>query len=157
MQTAEQIAANEQAADELGLPHEESDVDPVAWAAAKVRAARSNTIEELQSTIRRVEGERDVLQRWKSEQLQVESEWNEQELAKLLGATLGQSCRKVIQEKVPELIADASALADALEELQSYACDGGHSPSEHNEMMKEVNTAISAFRQKHTKTESPAS
>jgi len=46
----------------------------------------------------------DELARWKSEMLQVESQWDEQALAKLLGGQPGRSCRKIIQEKVPELV-----------------------------------------------------
>lgn len=44
------------------------------------------------------------LQDWKESMLAVEREWDEQRIAKLLGARPGQSCRKIINERVPVLI-----------------------------------------------------
>ncbi len=64
------------------------------------------------------------LKRWKAEAQAVEAEWNPQDLAKMLGATLGQSCRQVIQRRVPEILAEnanlraaADGLAEALEKV----------------------------------------
>lgn len=54
------------------------------------------------------------LKRWKAEAQTVEAEWNPQELAKLLGANLGQSCRQVIQKRVPEILAENAKLRAAL-------------------------------------------
>jgi len=54
------------------------------------------------------------LKRWKAEAQTVEAEWNPQELAKLLGASLGQSCRQVIQKRVPEILAENAKLRVAL-------------------------------------------
>lgn len=49
---------------------------------------------------------RDRLAEWKSAATLVESEWDEQHLAKLLGAKPGESCRKAIMKRVPEILAE---------------------------------------------------
>lgn len=48
------------------------------------------------------------LQAWKDQQMKVESEWNPNELAGLLGANLGESQRVVIQREVPKLVEKAA-------------------------------------------------
>ena len=53
--------------------------------------------DEAQAEIKR-------LQDWKESQMAVESEWDAQMLAKKLGAPIGSSCRKAIQERVLSLI-----------------------------------------------------
>lgn len=57
------------------------------------------------------------LKRWKAEAQAVEAEWNPQELAKMLGASLGQSCRQVIQKRVPEILAEQAKLRAAADGL----------------------------------------
>jgi hypothetical protein len=44
-------------------------------------------------------------------------EWDEQSLAKQLGARLGDSCRKVISTRVPEVLAENKALKDTLQRV----------------------------------------
>lgn len=74
------------------------------------------------------EREIQALQRWKSKALQVESEWDEQKLAKLLGGALGQSCRKIIAERVPEVLEENERLKKELAEYEleeaCKACGG---------------------------------
>lgn len=54
------------------------------------------------------------LQGWKDSMMALEREWDQQHIAKLLGAKLGQSCRKVVNERVPVLVAERAILIDAL-------------------------------------------
>jgi len=65
----------------------------------------------LRDHARRLEHERDELREWKKEQLAVESEWNPQEVARLLDIPLGGSIRAAILPKI-------SNLREKLEELQ---------------------------------------
>lgn len=65
---------------------------------------------------RQLEREVNALQDWKNSALAVGSELDAQRIAKLLGARLGESCYKVIQEKVPELVAERDRLFRALYE-----------------------------------------
>lgn len=44
------------------------------------------------------------LQSWKFQALLVESEWDPQKIATMLGARPGESCRKVIMREVPKMI-----------------------------------------------------
>lgn len=52
------------------------------------------------------------LRAWKESALAVEREWDAQALATMLGAKLGQSCRKAIAEKVPALLSELAQLRD---------------------------------------------
>jgi BMFP domain-containing protein YqiC len=54
------------------------------------------------------------LEDWKAQTMRVESEWDEQKLAKMLGGNLGESCRKIIQKRVPELLARIAKLEQQL-------------------------------------------
>jgi hypothetical protein len=65
-----------------------------------------------------------ILRDWKAQQMQVESQWDEQQIAKLLGAKLGQSCRKVIQEKVPQLVTLLEEAREALEMFSGHYSSG---------------------------------
>ena len=53
------------------------------------------------------------LQAWKDSAMEVEREWDAQAIAKSLGAIPGQSCRRVIAKRVPELLAELAALKSA--------------------------------------------
>lgn len=57
--------------------------------------------------------QRKQLQAWKDSMMALEREWDQQRIAKLLGGQLGKSCRKIINERVPALV----ALTDEMEEL----------------------------------------
>lgn len=69
---------------------------------------RTDTLEEMgcltPTFLRQLEREINTLRQWKQEALLVESEWDEQHIAKLLGAKPGESCRKVIMKRVPEIL-----------------------------------------------------
>ena len=54
--------------------------------------------------------ERDDLKAWKESALAVESEWDVQELAKMLGAKPGQSCRRAIHEGALKLLHEVDSL-----------------------------------------------
>lgn len=73
----------------------------LAFLAALPPAEQSAEIEKLKAELA-------VLKQWKSEQLQVESEWNPQMLANKLGVGLGQSCRAGIQKAVLALLEQPS-------------------------------------------------
>jgi regulator of replication initiation timing len=50
------------------------------------------------------------LKAWKESALSVYAEMDEQAIAKMLGGELGKSCRKIIAEKVPQLLKENAAL-----------------------------------------------
>ncbi len=58
------------------------------------------------SFARQLETELNEALAWKASALLAEREWDEQYLAKLLGAKLGESTRKVIMKRVPEILAE---------------------------------------------------
>ena len=80
----------------------------------KVRKER----DELLAEIKR-------LQDWKESQMAVESEWDAQMLAKKLGAPIGSSCRKEIQERVLSLIEENKRLTELLDACTIHSC-GDH-------------------------------
>lgn len=70
------------------------------------------------------------LRRWKTEQMAVESSWDEQAVAKLLGLTLGQSIRPQIQSAIDRLMKerdearkDAERLASCLSSMAARFCE----------------------------------
>lgn len=63
-------------------------------------------LDERNELLREVE----QLRAWKESALAVEREWDEQAIAKMLGGQLGRSCRKIISEKVPELVKRVEAM-----------------------------------------------
>ena len=65
---------------------------------------------------RQLEREVNALKAWKESALAVSAELDAQRIAKLLGARLGESCCKVINDKVPELVAERDRLFRALYE-----------------------------------------
>lgn len=90
--------------------------------------------------LREAESERDQLRAWKDSALTVESEWDIQHLAKLCGATLGQSCRVAISravQEIPELRTTNAELLSALRGLL-YEYDD-----------REAQFGSDCFRQKH--------
>jgi hypothetical protein len=72
---------------------------------------------------------RKSLQDWKDSMMAVEREWDQQRIAKLLGAKLGQSCRKVVNERVPVLVAERAILIDALREIANEDYRGNRTHS----------------------------
>lgn len=80
-------------------------------AAERQRAdAAESRCECLSKNLSSVNAKLRELENWKQEQMQVESEWDAQDIAKQLGGWPGQSCRKVISDKVPLLIANVKRL-----------------------------------------------
>ena len=75
----------------------------------------SNRCAQAEGKLATLQAERDQLRAWKESALAVESEWDEQKIAEMLGAAPGQSCRKIITEKVPALIAERDTLRAALD------------------------------------------
>ena len=76
-------------------------------------------IEALVERARQLEQELNEALAWKQSMLAVESEWDEQKLASMLGGSLGQSCRKIIQEAVPKLVEERDQLRKICDELAS--------------------------------------
>ena len=74
-------------------------------------------VKEFESLARKLEKENIALRAWKESALAVERELNAQTTAKLLGARLGESCHKVIAEKVPQLVAENAKLREVLNRL----------------------------------------
>jgi len=83
------------------------DESPARLAVAKAFLAALPPAEQS-AEIEKLKAELASLQQWKSEQLQVESEWNPQMLANKLGVGLGQSCRAGIQKAVLALLEQPS-------------------------------------------------
>ena len=80
-------------------------------AAERQRAdAAESRCECLSKNLSSVNAKLRELENWQREQMQVESEWDAQDIAKQLGGWPGQSCRKVISDKVPLLIANVKRL-----------------------------------------------
>lgn len=71
---------------------------------AHINQSLAGHLSEVRKELEKSEAELARLQQWKSEQLQVESEWDFQMLAKKLGVGLGQSCRAGIQKAVLALL-----------------------------------------------------
>lgn len=69
--------------------------------------------------------ERDQLLAWKDSALELEREWDQQALAKMLGGTLGHSCRRIISEKVPLLIAERNQLRAEADDVRQAAKSNG--------------------------------
>ncbi len=79
--------------------------------------AASRDAEDARQQLAAVTEERDELFAWKQSALAVESEWDAQAIARSLGATLGQSVRKVIAKRVPEILAQLAELSKDRERL----------------------------------------
>ena len=70
-------------------------------------------LEEVIAKLGEAERERDECRDWKAQQMAVESQWDCQAIAKMLGAQLGESCRVVIAREVPKLIAERDTMKEA--------------------------------------------
>jgi hypothetical protein len=70
----------------------------------------------MHSIARRLLFERDRLLDWKASAMAVEREWDPQAIAKMLGARLGQSCRAVVAERVPQLMRVNARQAEMIRE-----------------------------------------
>jgi len=96
------------------------------WEAFRDLEASYNSMSERLHCMTR---ERDELARWKKEAMAVESEWDEQALAELVGAPLGSSCRKAIAAAIPRLIAERDEASRKLQLCRErlwtlvYRCD----------------------------------
>lgn len=96
---------------------------------AEIPQHNPNEIGEAIDLVLSAASERDDLRAWKDSALAVESEWDEQATAKLLGVPLGMSCRKGIGEKVPLLIQERDRLSAEVGALHEHkaqqlaACD----------------------------------
>jgi hypothetical protein len=96
----------------------------------------------------------EYLRDWKAQQMQVESQWDEQQIAKLLGAKPGQSCRKVIQEKVPQLVALTADLHNLIAQwqkaadtyLRQHPIPPGSRPTEITQEQQHCANSAGAFR-----------
>ena len=87
---------------------------------------QNNTCRDLRDELDEANAKIIKLENWKSQQLAVESEWDAQATAKLLGSKLGQSCRQVIAKRVPELITELNeANADRLRLRECVGCGCG--------------------------------
>lgn len=65
------------------------------------------------------------LEAWKAEVMAVEANWDEQAIARMLGARLGESTRTAIQREVPILVDRAKRLHEAGQDAIDYI-DGKH-------------------------------
>lgn len=78
----------------------------------RTELVRKSELDQLQSQVSRLE-------QWKSEQLQLESMWNEQSVGRLLGVRLGEMIRPNIEPKIIELLGRISELERRNKELSS--------------------------------------
>lgn len=76
-------------------------------------------IQKMETRANRLEEMVDRLEDWKDSALEVEREWDVQAIAKMLGGELGDSCRRVIAEKVPLLLADNVRLTETIAVLKA--------------------------------------
>jgi len=76
----------------------------------KGAAAATRRAEEAEAENIKLQAEMERLREWKKGAMAVEQEWDAQEISKMLGGQLGQSCRKIVAEKVPQLIARVKEL-----------------------------------------------
>lgn len=67
--------------------------------------------------IAHLQRENAALRAWKESALAVEREWDAQVTAKILGARLGESCRRAIAREVPKLVVENAALRADKERL----------------------------------------
>ncbi len=71
----------------------------------------------------KLERENTELRAWKESALAVEREWDAQVTAKILGARLGESCRRAIAREVPKLVVENAALRTVLKRWLKVADD----------------------------------
>lgn len=64
------------------------------------------------------------LQAWKDAAVEVESKWDAQAIARLLGGALGESTRTVIAREVPRLVERVKRLEEAGERMRLLCADG---------------------------------
>lgn len=81
-------------------------------------------LEFMQKELETLRTERDALLRWKTEMLQVESQWDPQEVAKLLQIRLGANVRVEIQPKIEGLLSRKDELAKALVNVMVNGVEG---------------------------------
>lgn len=72
--------------------------------------------DELKDHAFKLERERDELAKWKDEQTYVESQWNEQAVAKELGLPLGTDIRKNILPAIQQLKSERDAMLEVIRE-----------------------------------------
>lgn len=78
----------------------------------------------------------ETLQSWKTQQMEVESKWDAQRVASLLGIAVGQDIRSNIE---PKICAILSAVKGACIELD-YACS--HDPAANKNRVREARTIL---------------
>jgi len=92
--------------------------------------------------------ENDKLTRWKAEAQEVESEWDVQAVAKLLGIELGKSIRPRIQPKIEELIAKNNKLLAEVSEERKQRMENAFQEGERhleNEQLRAKLARMQAF------------
>lgn len=67
--------------------------------------------------IAHLESEIRELEEWKRQQMIVSSELDSQRIAKMLGAKWGESCNKVINQRVPEVLKELEISKELLQEV----------------------------------------
>lgn len=96
-----------------------------------------NEANRLRGLVKELVRERDELQAWKDAQLQVESEWNPQDVAKALGLPVGSKIRKSILPAIVQLLKErdeAQAKAEGWKaQFQSRDADLQHAKQAVNE------------------------
>jgi hypothetical protein len=85
----------------------------------KYRPPQQGHSAETAATITRLKHRIKRLEEWKESALAVEREWDANAIAKLLGAKLGESQRKVIQREVPLLLERIKRLEKSSQQLKS--------------------------------------
>lgn len=76
--------------------------------------------DEQKARAEAAEAEVERLREWKESALAVEREWDAQSIATMLGGKLGESCRRVVAEKVPLLLAERDASEAKLAEVREF-------------------------------------
>jgi hypothetical protein len=83
-------------------------------------------ISELEAALAEREREIERLRAWKESATEVESEWDAQAIARMLGGIAGDSCRRVVAEKVPRLLSELASLRAQLAAAEERVAKAEH-------------------------------
>lgn len=88
------------------------------WASADFARKLERELNAATAELEAVRKEQAQLAAWKKSMLAIESEWDVQSLAKMLGAKWGESCRAVVHKRVPEILSELTAAIQRAESAE---------------------------------------
>jgi len=99
--------------------HDKKLADEALERVSRANCRAREALEKAENRIAKLEAEIAKLRAWKAEAIAVEMEWDAQAIASMLGGRLGASCRAVVAENVPRLIADRDAALARVEKAEA--------------------------------------